>query len=97
MRRHSNDVLDITYVGNHGVHVVASGLNLNQIDPKYFSMGNALLNKFQILSSATSPRAAAASINPRFNRGNCSGRTRNSAILTKPRIPRVVRITTLWT
>ena len=41
----SNDVLDITYVGNHGVHVVASGLNLNQIDPKYFSMGNALLNQ----------------------------------------------------
>ena len=41
----SNDVLDITYVGNHGVHVDASGLNLNQLDPKYFSMGNALLNQ----------------------------------------------------
>ena len=41
----TSDVLDITYVGNHGVHVVASGLNLNQIDPKYFSMGNALLNQ----------------------------------------------------
>jgi hypothetical protein len=41
----SNDVLDITYVGNHGVHVDASGLNLNQLDPKYFSMGNALLDK----------------------------------------------------
>lgn len=40
----TSDVLDITYVGNHGVHVDASGLNLNQIDPKYFSMGNALLN-----------------------------------------------------
>ena len=41
----SNDVVDITYVGNHGVHVDASGLNLNQLDPKYFSMGNALLNQ----------------------------------------------------
>ena len=41
----SNDVLDVTYVGNHGVHVIASGLNLNQLDPKYFSMGNALLNQ----------------------------------------------------
>jgi carboxypeptidase family protein len=40
-----NDVIDLTYVGNHGVHVVASGLNLNQLDPKYFSMGNALLNQ----------------------------------------------------
>ncbi len=56
----SNDVIDITYVGNHGVHVDASGLNLNQIDPKYFSMGNALLaqvpNPFfgQITSSGCS-------------------------------------------
>ncbi len=41
----SNDVIDITYVGNHGIHVNASGLNLNQLDPKYFSMGNALLTK----------------------------------------------------
>jgi hypothetical protein len=32
-------------VGNHGVHVIASGLNLNQLDPKFFSMGNALLNQ----------------------------------------------------
>ena len=40
-----SDVFDITYVGNHGVHVHASGLNLNQLDPKYFSMGNALLTK----------------------------------------------------
>ena len=41
----SSDVIDITYVGNHGVHVNASGLNLNQLDPKYFSMGNALLTQ----------------------------------------------------
>ncbi|MFI5069483.1 MAG: carboxypeptidase regulatory-like domain-containing protein [Terriglobales bacterium] len=41
----SNDVIDVTYVGNHGVHVDASGLNLNQLDPKYFSMGNALLTQ----------------------------------------------------
>ena len=40
-----NDVLDVTYVGNHGVHVNSSGLNLNQLDPKYFSMGNDLLNQ----------------------------------------------------
>jgi hypothetical protein len=37
-----NDVIDITYVGNHSVHVLGSSLNLNQLDPKYFSMGNAL-------------------------------------------------------
>jgi hypothetical protein len=39
-----NDVIDMTYVGNHGVHVTTSSLNLNQLDPKYFSMGNALTN-----------------------------------------------------
>ena len=41
----SNDVLEVAYVGNHGVHVIASGLNLNQLNPKYFSMGNALLTQ----------------------------------------------------
>ncbi len=39
-----SDVIDITYVGNHGVHVFG-GLNLNQLDPKYFSMGSALNTK----------------------------------------------------
>jgi len=53
----SNDVLDVTYVGNHGVNVNASGLNLNQLDPKYFSMGNALLTQvrnpfFSIITSS---------------------------------------------
>lgn len=41
----ANDVLDVTYVGNHNVHTLAGGLNLNQIDPKYFSMGDALLDQ----------------------------------------------------
>jgi Carboxypeptidase regulatory-like domain/TonB dependent receptor len=40
----AHDVIDITYVGNHTVHTVASSLNLNQLDPKYFSMGNGLLS-----------------------------------------------------
>ena len=40
----SSDVLDVTYVGNHGVHVVDGGLNLNQLDPKYLAMGAALDN-----------------------------------------------------
>ncbi len=38
----TNDVIDVTYVGNHSVHVLGSSLNLNQLDPKYFSMGSAL-------------------------------------------------------
>ena len=38
----ASDVIDVTYVGNHSVHVLVSSLNLNQLDPKYFSMGSAL-------------------------------------------------------
>ena len=80
----TNDVIDLTYVGNHGVHVTASGLNLNQLDPKYFSMGNALLNQVtnpffgHITSSGCGLDQA-----PRFRKANCSGRIRNSAILTR--------------
>jgi hypothetical protein len=40
-----SDVIDVTYVGNHGSHVHISSLNLNQLDPKYFSMGSALLTQ----------------------------------------------------
>ena len=40
----TSDLIDVTYVGNHSVHVIASSLNLNQLDPKYFSMGSALTN-----------------------------------------------------
>ena len=39
----AHDVIDVTYVGNHNVHTLAGSLNLNQLDPKYFSMGSALL------------------------------------------------------
>jgi Carboxypeptidase regulatory-like domain/TonB dependent receptor-like, beta-barrel len=41
----NSDVLDLTYVGNHSVHVLASALNRNQLDPKYFSMGDGLLDQ----------------------------------------------------
>jgi hypothetical protein len=37
-----NDLIDVSYVGNHSVHVIASSLNLNQLNPTYFSMGSAL-------------------------------------------------------
>ena len=36
------DLLELSYVGNHSVHVVTSGSNLNQLPTKYFSMGTAL-------------------------------------------------------
>jgi len=41
----SRDVIDVTYVGNHTVHTIDGGLNLNQLNPSFFSMGNALLNQ----------------------------------------------------
>src|SRR5439155_26997754 len=36
---------ELSYVGNHSVHVVTSGFNLNQLDAKYLPMGNALDNQ----------------------------------------------------
>jgi len=38
-----NDILELTYVGNHGTHVIA-GINTNQLNPSFFSKGNALEN-----------------------------------------------------
>lgn len=77
----ANDVFDATYVGNHNVHTLGGGLNLNQIDPKYFSMGSALLdpvpNPFfghitssgcngYDLSAATVPQGALLRPHPEF-------------------------------
>jgi hypothetical protein len=41
----SQTVLDISYLGNHGIHfMLPSTYSLNQLDPKYFSLGTAYLN-----------------------------------------------------
>jgi hypothetical protein len=40
----NNDMLDITYVGNRGVKLSAGTYERNQLDPKYFSLGDAALN-----------------------------------------------------
>ena len=45
-------VLDVSYLGNHGVHFNLGGLNLNQLDPQYYSLGTAYLN-----ASVTNPYA----------------------------------------
>ncbi len=37
-------VVDVAYTGNHGTHLVAGSYNLNQLDPKYLSLGTALQN-----------------------------------------------------
>ena len=36
-------VLSLTYSGNRGTHLIASGYNLNSLNPQYYSMGNQLL------------------------------------------------------
>lgn len=38
-----NDMIDVTYIGNHGVKLPFSGLQKNQLPPQYMTMGNALL------------------------------------------------------
>jgi len=41
-----NDLIEATYIGNHGVKMLfpQGGFNINQINPKYLSMGDQLLN-----------------------------------------------------
>lgn len=39
-----NDSIEAVYIGNHGVKLLFGGLAMNQLDPKYLSMGDALLN-----------------------------------------------------
>jgi hypothetical protein len=47
-------VVDVSYTGNRGTHLVAGNYNLNQLDPQYESLGNALSN------SVTNPYAGIA-------------------------------------
>ena len=39
-----NNLIEATYVGNHGVKLLFGGLGMNQLQPQYLSMGDALLN-----------------------------------------------------
>jgi hypothetical protein len=40
-----NDVFEASYVGNHGIRMVAGSVNSNQLNPSYLSQGNALLTQ----------------------------------------------------
>jgi hypothetical protein len=39
-----NDRLDVNYVGNHGLHMITSFLNRNQLNPTYLPLGQSALN-----------------------------------------------------
>ncbi|MGD0579323.1 MAG: hypothetical protein ABSC08_10385, partial [Bryobacteraceae bacterium] len=53
-------VLSAAYVGNHGVRVPSGLQNLDQVDPKYLSLGSVLLDDIN------SPQAQAAGILPPY-------------------------------
>jgi Carboxypeptidase regulatory-like domain len=38
-------ILDVAYAGNHGTHFLGANINLDQLNPKYLSLGNALQNQ----------------------------------------------------
>ena len=38
-----NDMIDVSYVGDHGVKIQQGGMNFNQLPTQYLSMGNQLL------------------------------------------------------
>ncbi len=37
-----NDVLTVTYVGNHGTHLLLSSFNRSQLNPSFYSLGSSL-------------------------------------------------------
>ncbi len=39
-----NDLIDASYVGNHGVDILTEGVNYDQLPTQYLSLGNQLLN-----------------------------------------------------
>jgi len=41
----NNDLFDLSYVGNHGINIVTSGIDTDQLPTQYLSLGNALLNQ----------------------------------------------------
>lgn len=40
----SKTVLDVSYLGNHGRHFAMPNININTLDPSYYSLGTAYLN-----------------------------------------------------
>jgi hypothetical protein len=40
----SHIVLDVAYLANHGTHLPIPSININQLQPQYLSLGNALLS-----------------------------------------------------
>src|SRR6185369_11803244 len=41
----NNDLIDVTYFGNHGVHVLAQYVEWNQLPTADLAQGNALFNQ----------------------------------------------------
>jgi hypothetical protein len=39
-----NDVIEVGYVGNHGIHMLNASISASQLDPKYLSLGTNALN-----------------------------------------------------
>jgi len=39
-----SDVIDVSYVGNHGTHIPFGTLNRSQLNPSYLSLGTSVLN-----------------------------------------------------
>jgi len=40
----SSDVIDVSFVGNHGTHIPFGTLNRSQLNPSYLSLGTSVLN-----------------------------------------------------
>lgn len=58
----ANILLTVSYVGNRGTRLASSLQNLNQVNPKWLSLGSELLADVSCLSDGTCPNAIAAGV-----------------------------------
>ena len=57
-----NTLLTVSYVGNRGERLASNLLNLNQVDPKWLSLGPQLLDPVSCLADGSCPQAIAAGV-----------------------------------
>ena len=91
-----NDVLDVTYVGNHGTHMIASGSTPTNWIQSTSPWAMRWRLSFRTHSLTPLPKVAAVLITQPLRKDNCFFRTRSSAVSRRTRIRWAFQTTTPW-
>lgn len=63
----TNLLVDVAYVGSKGTHLPADNIMLNQVNPKWLSLGPELTMDISCLSDGTCPNAVAAGVHSPYS------------------------------